>query len=48
MTTKTTNKFSPQVVVCAVRPVLDHEYEHTSLWAAIVSVTEKTGAPPKR
>ena len=39
----TTRKFSPEVRERAVRMVAEHRDDHTSQWAAIVSIAAKIG-----
>ena len=43
MTSKTTNKFSAEVRERAVRMVREHEGDHPSRWAAVVSIATKIG-----
>ena len=41
MTSKTTNKFSPEVRERAVRMVFEHQGEYPSQWKAIQSIADK-------
>lgn len=43
MTSKTTNKFSPEVRARAVRIVSEHEAEHPPRWTAVSSIAAKIG-----
>ncbi len=47
MTSKTTNKFSPEVRARAVRMVLDHASKHPSRWASVTSIAAKIGCTPQ-
>lgn len=47
MTSKTTNKFAPEVRERAVRMVHDHGGDYPSRWAAVVSIAEKIGCVPQ-
>src|SRR6202049_2854749 len=47
MTSKTTNKFSPEVRARAVRMVLDHASDHPSRWAAVTASAPKIGCTPQ-
>jgi transposase len=40
---KTTNRYSPEVRERAVRMLLEHESQHESRWAAMVSIAGKIG-----
>jgi transposase-like protein len=43
MTSKMTNRFSPEVRARAVRMFLEHEGEYSSRWAAVSSIAVKIG-----
>ena len=44
---KPTNKYTPEVRERAVRMVLNGEGQHESRWAAILSISAKTGCAPQ-
>src|SRR6478609_3495938 len=43
----TSKRYAPEVRERAVRLVFEHQYEHESQWAAIVSVAAKVGCTPE-
>ena len=47
MTSKTTNKFAPEVREGAVRMVFDHERDYSSRWATVVWIVDKIGCVPQ-
>ena len=47
MTSRTTNRYAPEVRDRAVRMVLDHERDYASRWAAVVSIAAKIGCAPQ-
>src|SRR6201987_5249446 len=47
MTSKTTNKFSPEVRTGGVGMVLDHASGRLSRWAAVTSIAAKIGCTPQ-
>ena len=42
-----TGRYSPEVRARAVRMVFEHEREHSSQWATIVSIAMKIGCTPE-
>ena len=48
MTSKTTNRFAPQVRERPVRDVFDHEQDRPSRWTTVVSIAETIGCVPQR
>jgi transposase len=45
--TKTSRSYSPELRERAVRMVLEHQDEHASQWAAMVSIAGKIGCTPE-
>ena len=43
----TTRRYSPEVRERAVRMVFEHEREHSSQWATIISIATKIGCTPE-
>jgi transposase len=47
MTSKTANKFAPEVREREARMVFDHERDHPSRWPTVASIAEKIGCAPQ-